>query len=165
MVGVITLIVWVLSFVHASFAFPESSKEDEVVITALSLIDRRYKFGSESSQAMDCSAFVQKVFLINGINLPRSAREQANYGIPVKKKDLKPGDLLFFATYASYPSHVGIYLGDGKMIHASTTQGIIISKIDEPYWEKRFLFAKRILQDQNEDEIKDIILESLRDKF
>ncbi|GBC88429.1 Murein DD-endopeptidase MepS/Murein LD-carboxypeptidase [bacterium HR13] len=163
-----------LFFVCISPAMPESSQEglkvsnaDEMILTALSYIDRSYRFGSESPWAMDCSAFVQRVFRINGINLPRSVREQANYGIPVKRDNLRAGDLLFFATYSSYPSHVGIYIGDGKMIHASTTQGIVISRIDDPYWKKRFLFAKRILRDEKEekDDIKDIILESLRDRF
>jgi cell wall-associated NlpC family hydrolase len=146
-----------------SFALPNS---DYLLITALSFMDRGYRFGSEDAYAMDCSAFVQKVFRINGIQLPRSTREQAQYGSPVKREDIKPGDLLFFRTYAPYPSHVGIYIGNGKMIHASTTQGIVISRIDEPYWKVRFLFARRVLKDQKqEDDIKDIILESLRDKF
>lgn len=164
MVGIkrITLL-GVIHWVCLSFALPDS---DHLLITAFSFMDRSYRFGSDGSYAMDCSAFVQKVFRINGIELPRSTREQAQYGRPVKREDIKPGDLLFFRTYAPYPSHVGIYIGNGKMIHASTTQGIVISRIDEPYWETRFLFVRRVLNRQNqEDDIKDIILESLRDKF
>jgi len=80
----------------------------------------------------------------------------------VSRDRLKPGDLLFFSTYAKGPSHVGIYIGDGKMIHASTSKGIIISSIDEPYWKKRFLFARRIIPNgEEEDELKGIILEML----
>lgn len=145
-----------------AMALPEQKESDEVLITALTFIERGYKFGSADAQAMDCSAFVQKVFAANDIYLPRTAREQANYGVPVSKGNLKPGDLLFFATYKNYPSHVGIYIGNGKMIHASTNLGITISDIKEPYWEKRFLFARRVIKNKERkdtkwDELREII--------
>ncbi len=164
MIGIKGIALWGLIYWSSfSFALPD---EDHILITAISFINRGYSFGSSSPYAMDCSAFVQRVFRINGIKLPRSTREQAQYGKPVKREDIKPGDLLFFRTYAPYPSHVGIYIGNGKMIHASTKRGIIISRIDEPYWKKRFLFARRVLKEQNqEDDIKDIISDSLRDRF
>ena len=85
-------------------------------------------------------------------------------------EDIKPGDLLFFSTYRPGPSHVGIYIGNGKMIHASEKKGITIDRIEDPYWQKRFLFAKRVTKDnyvvktyqkeemqKNRDEIADLI--------
>jgi len=112
---------------------------------AVGLLGTKYSFGGTSINGIDCSSFVQHVFELAGFKLPRTAREQARYGYFVRKENLKPGDLLFFATYASFPSHVGIYIGDGKMIHASSKGGRVeIANINEDYYVRRFLFAKRI---------------------
>ena len=117
---------------------------ESIVLTALTYMERPYKFGANEIYRMDCSAFVQRVFKVNGIKLPRTAEEQASMGIPVSLTNIKPGDLLFFSTYKKGPSHVGIYIGNGKMVHASRSRGITIDRIDDPYWQKRFLFAKRL---------------------
>jgi cell wall-associated NlpC family hydrolase len=105
-----------------------------------------YRFGGNSRYGLDCSAFTQDVFRQLGINLPRTAREQARLGKLVRHR-LKPGDLLFFSTYASYPSHVGIYIGNGKMIEASSVYGrVIVDDVaNDPYLTRHFMFAKRIL--------------------
>jgi cell wall-associated NlpC family hydrolase len=112
---------------------------------AIGLLGTKYSFGGNSINGVDCSFLVQHVFELAGFKLPRTAREQARYGYFVRKESLKPGDLLFFATYASFPSHVGIYIGDGKMIHASSKGGKVeVANINEDYYARRFLFAKRI---------------------
>jgi hypothetical protein len=112
---------------------------------AVGLLGTKYTFGGTSIDGIDCSSFVQHVFELAGFKLPRTAREQARYGYFVRKENLKPGDLLFFATYASFPSHVGIYIGDGKMTHASSGGGRVeIADINQDYYVRRFLFAKRI---------------------
>jgi cell wall-associated NlpC family hydrolase len=99
---------------------------------------------------IDCSAFVQKVYRFVDINLPRSAREQYVEGNPVNRKELSVGDLVFFRTYASFPSHVGIYLGDDLFIHASSAKRkVSIDSLDTPYYLKRFIGAKRILKSNN----------------
>ncbi|GAB6077927.1 C40 family peptidase [Hydrogenobaculum acidophilum] len=105
-----------------------------------------YRFGGNSREGMDCSAFTQDVFRQLGIDLPRTAREQARLGKLVRHH-LKPGDLLFFSTYAPYPSHVGIYIGNGKMIEASSVYGrVVVDDVaNDPYLIKHFLYAKRIL--------------------
>lgn len=123
-----------------AFANPEN-----IVLTALSYLERPYQFGAKELYRMDCSAFVQRVFEVNGIKLPRSTAEQAQKGVQVSLEEIEPGDLLFFSTYKSGPSHVGIYIGKGKMIHASERAGIRIDRIDEPYWRRRFLFARRVI--------------------
>ncbi len=124
---------------------PAPKIQKDVVDFAIGLLGIQYKFGGQTIRGMDCSAFVQKVYSMLGIELPRTARYQAQFGLFVSRENLKPGDLLFFRTYAKFPSHVGIYIGEGKMIHASSAGGrIIISNIDKDYYLRHFLFAKRI---------------------
>lgn len=130
----------------------------EIYRYAVGLLGTRYKFGGESINGIDCSSFVQNVFELAGYKMPRTAREQARYGYFVRKEDLKPGDLLFFATYASFPSHVGIYIGEGRMIHASSRGNKVeVTSIDQGYYQRRFLFAKRIPANLRDlEDIKDI---------
>ena len=115
--------------------------------TAAQYLGTPYRFGGEGEggDGIDCSSFVQKVFREHQINLPRTAREQSMVGSEVAQADLRKGDLVFFHTYASYPSHVGIYLGDGKMIHASSGKGeVTVSDLNSPYYQSRFMGAKRV---------------------
>ena len=124
---------------------PVPKFQSEIVDLAIGLLGTKYIFGGETINGMDCSSFVQKVYKMAGIQLPRTARYQAQMGIFIDRKDLKPGDLLFFQTYAKFPSHVGIYIGDNKMIHASSgAKRIIISDIYKDYYLRHFLYAKRI---------------------
>lgn len=112
--------------------------------SAYSFLGARYRFGGTSRSALDCSSFVQQVFRDLGIHLPRTAREQFWTGEPVIPYDLQKGDLVFFRTYASFPSHVGIYLGENKMIHASSRdRKVVISSLNTPYYRSRFIGAKR----------------------
>ncbi|MBP1752331.1 MAG: murein/chitin-binding protein, LysM, LysM [Geobacteraceae bacterium] len=112
--------------------------------TAYSFLGTRYRFGGTSRKGIDCSGFVQNVFRELEVKLPRTAREQYWVGEKVAQYDLQKGDLLFFRTYASYPSHVGIYLGDNKMIHASSRdRQVVISPITS-YYRSRFIGAKRL---------------------
>lgn len=112
--------------------------------SAFSFLGTRYRFGGTTRNGLDCSSFVQHVFRDLNIDLPRTAREQFNTGEPVTSFDLKKGDLVFFRTYASFPSHVGIYLGNNKMIHASSAKRkVVISSMDTPYYRSRYIGAKR----------------------
>lgn len=105
----------------------------------------RYRFGGTTRRGIDCSSFVQQVFRQMDVSLPRTAREQFKVGNDVPPGDLQKGDLLFFRTYANYPSHVGIYLGDNKMIHASSGERrVVITTFNTPYFRSRFIGAKRI---------------------
>ncbi len=125
---------------------------DAIRLTSLLFYGTPYKFGGNSFHTLDCSGFVQKVFRANGIELPRDSRSQAKYGYKVSLSELKPGDLLFFKTYKQDVSHVGIYIGDGKMIHAATRGGrVMLSSIREPYYRQRFLFAKRVVEAKGEE--------------
>lgn len=112
---------------------------------AYSFLGTRYRFGGSSRSGIDCSSFVQQVFRGMDVNLPRTAREQFQVGDVVSPADLQKGDLVFFQTYARFASHVGIYLGGNKMIHASSRdRRVVISTMKTPYYLSRFLGAKRI---------------------
>lgn len=112
---------------------------------AFGFLGTRYRFGGSSRSGLDCSAFVQKVFNEMDVNLPRTAREQYERGEVVAQGDMQKGDLVFFRTYASFPSHVGIYLGNNRMIHASSRdRRVVISSVDTPYYRSRFIGAKRV---------------------
>ncbi|BCS55137.1 C40 family peptidase [Geobacter sp. SVR] len=113
--------------------------------TAYTFLGARYRFGGNSRAALDCSSFTQQVFRELAVSLPRTAREQFSVGSEVQRGDLRKGDLVFFQTYARFPSHVGIYLGDRKMIHASSRDHrVVISSMDTPYYLSRYLGARRI---------------------
>ncbi len=113
--------------------------------SAYSFLGARYRFGGSSRSALDCSSFTQQVFREQKVSLPRTAREQFRIGNEVPQGDLRRGDLVFFSTYAKFPSHVGIYLGNRKMIHASSAEHrVVISSMDTPYYLSRYLGARRI---------------------
>ncbi|HAK87713.1 MAG TPA: hypothetical protein DHV16_08900 [Nitrospiraceae bacterium] len=128
------------------------SVKERLMLFAKKMLHLPYKFGGNGAIGVDCSAYVQKVYGITGITIPRSAREQFRVGEPVDKEDLSIGDLVFFRTYASFPSHVGIYLGNNLFIHASSrSKKITIDSLESPYYFKRFIGAKRLIE---EEEIK-----------
>jgi peptidoglycan DL-endopeptidase LytE len=115
--------------------------------TAYTFLGARYQFGGTRRNSLDCSSFVQQVFRDMSVALPRTAREQFSVGDVVLPSNLQKGDLVFFHTYARFPSHVGIYLGGNKMIHASSRdRRVVISSFNTPYYLSRFIGAKRIAQ-------------------
>ncbi|GAB7027200.1 C40 family peptidase [Geotalea toluenoxydans] len=123
-------------------------QENAVLQKAFGLLGIRYRFGGSSYAGIDCSAFVRKVFASQSLSLPRTAREQYALGKDVSPGELQKGDLLFYRTYAGFPSHVGIYIGNELMIHASSEGGrVMISRVDTPYFLSRFLGARRIPSD------------------
>ena len=112
--------------------------------TANSYLGTPYLMGGTTRRAIDCSAFTQNVFAAHGIKIPRTADVQYNVGNKVPKGQEKPGDLVFFETYLPGPSHVGIYLGNGKFIHASSSRGVTITPLNSYYFGPRYLGAKRL---------------------
>lgn len=122
-----------------------------VLSKAQEFLGTPYRFGNSGEKKTDCSGFTQQVFSEFGISLPRSANEQARYGKKIELKDLKVGDLLFYRTYKKAPSHVAIYAGDGKIIHASyRAKKVQYDEIDKKYYKQRFLYAKRIVSKDKE---------------
>jgi cell wall-associated NlpC family hydrolase len=126
--------------------FADSLAEVGVEPIARTYLSIPYRYGAQSRKSTDCSGFVQQVFREFDIKLPRTAREQYTVGMKVDRASLASGDLLFFRTRAKkkYPTHVGIYLGNGKMIHASSrSRKVVISDVNHPYYVKRYVGAKR----------------------
>jgi len=110
---------------------------------ALRFIGTPYVFGGTTASGFDCSGFVQHVFAMLGVSLPRTADAQYYAGSRIKG-GMKTGDLVFFQTYEPGPSHVGIYLGHGKFVHASS-HGVMVSNLSDSYWSSRYLGAKRFI--------------------
>ncbi|OXM83257.1 C40 family peptidase [Paenibacillus rigui] len=128
---------------NTAYAY-SSSKAQNVIQTAKKYLGTPYKYGapSGSSRYFDCSSFTQYVFKKYGINLPRQSDEQAKVGKYVSKSNLKPGDLVFFY---SPIHHVGIYIGNGKMINTYGKGGVRISDINSGTWKKNYKTARRVL--------------------
>ncbi|MFZ5989683.1 MAG: NlpC/P60 family protein [Bacillota bacterium] len=121
-------------------------KVDEVLQMAKSFQGVPYVWGGTSPSGFDCSGFTHYVMLQNGIVIQRVSSSQYYDGIWVSKSDLKPGDLVFFSTYKPGPSHVGIYIGDGQFIHASSgADKVVISDFNKSYYQERYVGAKRVI--------------------
>jgi peptidoglycan DL-endopeptidase CwlO len=104
-----------------------------------------YVFGGTTSSGFDCSGYVQHVFAMLGKHIPRTADAQYYAGKKVAGASMAPGDLVFFQTYTSGPSHVGIYLGKDRFVHASSSRGVMVSSLHDHYWSARYLGAKRLI--------------------
>ena len=103
-----------------------------------------YRLGGTKKSGIDCSAFVQKAFVeAYQMSLPRTTRQQSKQGVEMSWSDAQQGDLVFFKTRRS-TYHVGIYLGNKQFMHASTSKGVIISRIDNPYWASKFWQVRRV---------------------
>jgi len=126
-------------------------KASELVIQAMGLLGVPYKRGGISEEkGFDCSGFVRHMFEKSvGLVLPRRAEEQAKVTEEINRSELKPGDLVFFNTMKRTFSHVGIYVGDGKFIHAPRPgKSVRVDDMREAYWQKRFNGARRVQSDK-----------------
>lgn len=129
-----------------------SQNQDEMVAYAKRYLKVPYEFGAapyEQSRAFDCSSFTRHVFKKFGQDLPRLARDQAKEGIPVERKNLQVGDLIFFTVPGRFKSdriagHVGIYIGGGKFIHTWGDPGVQISPVDTGYWSDVIISMRRV---------------------
>jgi cell wall-associated NlpC family hydrolase len=103
-----------------------------------------YRLGGADKRGVDCSAFTQLAFREQlGFDLPRTTEGQVKRGRQVSPTSLEPGDLLFYHSSVKV-RHVGIYLGDGQFMHASTSRGVMISELNNPYWTDHFWQARRL---------------------
>lgn len=124
-----------------------------LVKTALSLRGVPYVWGGTTPRGFDCSGFTQYVYRKSGLTLPRSCEGQFSAGMIVAKEDLQPGDIILFQNTGSARglSHVGMYLGDGKLIHAGS-RGITVVELANSYFTRHYMCARRILLEQPPEE-------------
>jgi len=121
----------------------------DLILKSLELVGINYRFGgADPDSGLDCSGLVQVVFRdAAGLFLPRTAREQSQVGERVDVKDLQPGDLVFFNTMRRAFSHVGIYLGDSRFLHAPRKGAEVrIEDMRQSYWVKRYNGARRVVE-------------------
>ena len=118
----------------------------KIVNYAKQFMGVKYVYGGMSPNGFDCSGFTSYVYKAFGISLPRTASGQAGTGLSVSKDNLVPGDLVFFETYTKGISHVGIYVGNGQFIHASSSKGITITSLSDSYYLPKYRGATRILK-------------------
>ena len=126
-----------------------SSKAKTVVALAHTKLGKSYVWGAEGPNSFDCSGLMTYIFKNGaGINLPRTSKQQSNFGTTVSKSNLQPGDLIFSSTNGSGGvSHVGVYVGNGEMIHSPKPGDVVKkSKINTSYLNKAYLLAKRVIQ-------------------
>lgn len=138
-----------VSFKRLTITERKKYRENDIGIiiakTAERFVGIPYKWGGNNVvEGMDCSGFVKAVYNLCGINLPRTANEQFLQGEYVRKDDLSEGDLVFFGSSNNHITHVGIYVGNGYMVHAPKRGDVIKrASIDSDYFSKRFVGAKR----------------------
>jgi len=124
-----------------------SAHKSELIANAHLLLGTPYRYGgSRPSTGFDCSGFVQYAHTTVGVQLPRTSRQQYQATKPIRKHNLRPGDLVFFRIDKKRTiSHVGIYVGKGKFIHApSSGKRVSIARLDNPYWQRHYNSAGRV---------------------
>lgn len=103
-----------------------------------------YRYGGRGTDGIDCSSFVRQTLgAIEALDLPRTTDEQAVRGQAIDRQDLSPGDLVFFKTGGA-DRHVGVYVGNGRFMHASTSKGVTISRLDNVYWRDHYWQSRRV---------------------
>lgn len=139
-----------------------TSKINEILAEAETYLGTPYRLGGMTKNGIDCSGFVLSVFgATTGISLPRVAASQAHEGERIEKEELKKGDLVFFSQGRGRISHVGIVYnideeGIVSFIHAATSKGVSIAKLTDKYWAPKYRFAKRIIHEENFDNIQNM---------
>lgn len=129
---------------------------DELLASAMGFLGVAYRFGGTSPTGFDCSGFMQYIFRkAFAVNLPRTSAEQATVGTPVSRSQLQPGDMVFFRTAGSRISHVGMYVGNDRFIHAPRTgKRIEITSLSNRYWSSKYATARRVKRNNAQNFIR-----------
>jgi len=148
--GIKVLIIYAIAlFVMQCATFKTAGTIDQIDEDKLEKSTRKYLgtpyvWGGTTTAGLDCSGFTSLVYKEQGIMLPKTSREQYNVGKTVSVDNVRPGDLLFFNTFGSGVSHVGIYIDDHQMVHASSSDVVKYSHFNTDYWQNRLIGAKRV---------------------
>jgi hypothetical protein len=131
----------------AAPARPVSESRQRVIATAAQLVGTPYKFGGTTPAGFDCTGYLAYIFRkAAGITLPRTSIEQIQAGAPLTPSQLQPADLVYFRIDRKKDLHLGLYLGEGRFIHAPSSGGVVnIQSLETEYWRTRFLGARRVL--------------------
>ncbi|WP_192896561.1 C40 family peptidase [Cohnella sp. AR92] len=144
---------------NPSDAAASASIADNVIATGKQFLGVDYQFGAKGGQtnSFDCSSYTQYVFKQNGIDLPRSSRQQAQVGTKVAKSDLQPGDLVFSDTNKDgVINHVSIYIGNGQLLQTYRVGiGVTVSNFEGSVWDKTFVTARRVLEDNQTQQVSE----------
>ena len=148
-IGALTLSIIALD---ATATGPTGGSRSEIVEQALSLINIPYRYGGSTPAGFDCSGLVRYVVkAVTGRELPRRTEDMSRVGRAIQRSELLPGDLVYFNTFSSAYSHVAIYLGDGRFLHAPARGGRVrIEGLDDRYWKTRYDGARRLIEDDRE---------------
>lgn len=125
----------------------KTKSEKKLIKEAKRWLGTKYVYGGHSKKGTDCSGFVMQLFLkVYGVKLPRSSKDQQQFCKRILKSQLKIGDLVFFSTTKNKNkvSHVGIYIGDDEFIHASTSKGVVVSKLSQNYYIRNYHSSGRV---------------------
>jgi murein DD-endopeptidase / murein LD-carboxypeptidase len=127
-----------------------NTSSNEIIQTAQKYLGVPHCMGGTSMKCLDCSGLLVIVFAKNGIHLPHNSEEQARYGKIISGTDkLKKGDMVFFIrSYKTHHfiTHSGIYIGNNNFIHTSSSKGVIITSLSDPWWKDRFVFGTRVFE-------------------
>jgi cell wall-associated NlpC family hydrolase len=148
MVGLLASMGWFgMAVTDSSTSSAATAESLELLSFGKDYIGIPYVYGASGiyGTSFDCSSYTQFVFRQLGISLPRTSVEQAYMGTPVAKAYLSVGDLVFFRTGGGWISHVAIYAGGGKILHASSSQGVTVSDMNSTYWKSSYVTARRVL--------------------
>jgi cell wall-associated NlpC family hydrolase len=105
----------------------------------------RYRLGGNGRGGIDCSGFAQRLLAsLFGVQLPRTTARQVRAGHRINRSQLVPGDLVFFRPHSA-PRHVGVYVGNGEFVHASSSRGVMLSRLDSVYWRKHYWTSRRVI--------------------
>ena len=134
----------------AYIAPTETLNPSNVIHTALSLKGKPYRYGGVTPDGFDCTGFLLHVFSEFGVQFPRTTSRLAHKGKKIAKRNLLPGDIVFFHTIGIFPkpTHAGLYIGEGQFIHAGTSEpsGVRVDSLKHPYYDRRFLFGRRLFK-------------------
>ncbi len=145
--SIVLLLAFVFTMLPSNSALAATSKRQAVVNTAYRYRGRPYVFGATGPRYFDCSGYVRYVFRQHGIYLPRTAAAQSRVGTTISKRNLVAGDLVFFKnTYKRGISHVGIYVGNNRIIHAFPRRGVTVDSLSNSYLRAKYALSKRVLR-------------------
>ena len=135
-------------YIRYSVSYSRPATSSNIINYGERFLGTPYLFGAEypTSGMFDCSSFMQYIFAHHGIKLPRTSKQQSKVGSYVSKSNLRAGDLVFFSTSGSTAiGHVGIYLGNGRMLHTYGAGGVKYGTINSGFWNKHYKTARRVL--------------------